>query len=164
MSWIVFNSRSLFLSTSVLFSKRLYAKLVISKILTVIQNILMVILTGRGYPVRTVRWRGYVVTKVGIELLGQLKIKITQRTLREDPENARRTLREHWESTQKTPREHWESTKRRLRKYSGIFTCDTWPRAEGVTFVRSKTLFPGTSTCVFTWDLDWGNQGAWCCE
>ena len=33
--------------------------------------------------------------KVGIELLGQLKIKITQRTLREDPENARRTLREH---------------------------------------------------------------------
>ena len=42
-------------STSVLFSKRLYAKLVISKILTVIQNILMVILIGRSYPVRTVR-------------------------------------------------------------------------------------------------------------
>ena len=44
--------------------------------------------------------------KVGIELLGQLKIKITQRTLREDPENARRTLREHSENTQGTLREH----------------------------------------------------------
>ena len=44
--------------------------------------------------------------KVGIELLGQLKIKITQTTLREDPENARRTLREHSENTQGTLREH----------------------------------------------------------
>ena len=34
----------------------------------------MVILMGRGYVVKNVGWRGYVVSKVGIELLGQLKI------------------------------------------------------------------------------------------
>ena len=28
---------------------------------------------GRGYVVKNVEWRGYVVSKVGIELLGQLK-------------------------------------------------------------------------------------------
>ena len=28
---------------------------------------------GRGYVVKNVGWRGYVVSKVGIELLGQLK-------------------------------------------------------------------------------------------
>ena len=29
---------------------------------------------GRGYVVKNVEWRGYVVSKVGIELLGQLKM------------------------------------------------------------------------------------------
>ena len=38
------------------------------------KNILMVILMGRGSVVKYVRWRGYVVSKVGIELLGQLKM------------------------------------------------------------------------------------------
>ena len=33
----------------------------------------MVILIGRGYVVKTGTRRGYVVSKVGIELLGQLK-------------------------------------------------------------------------------------------
>ena len=44
--------------------------MVIWKILTVFQNILMVILIGRGYVVKTGTRRGYVVSKVGVELLG----------------------------------------------------------------------------------------------
>ena len=41
--------------------------------MTVVQNIMMVILMRRGYIVKNDEWRGYVVSKVGIELLGQLK-------------------------------------------------------------------------------------------
>ena len=37
----------------------------------------MVILMGRGYVVKNVEWRGYVVSKVGIELLGQLKMEVS---------------------------------------------------------------------------------------
>ena len=36
---------------------------------------MMVILIGRGYVVKTGTRRGYVVNKVGIELLGQLKMR-----------------------------------------------------------------------------------------
>ena len=35
---------------------------------------------GRGYVVKNVEWRGYVVTKAGIELLGQLKTNSNSNT------------------------------------------------------------------------------------